>query len=250
VLVRLSALGWLFCTLVAAGAPANTIEIQLPPGVASETFFARYVLTGGDVGNWIEPRVGVSSYFIDTTVHGRPATGIELVLYSPGCEVQTSDLALSTSINRRYAFVCKPVPNTSIAGQITHPALLRGRDVELEARYVVRFAAADFIVTVPVGKANALPPDGHFNLTVPDLSPGELQVWAIDKATDTAMALLEPVVPDPLRTRMGGLKMQDAYTAEIVFTPCVVDPSLLRDRFGFMPRPESGEPCRLPPAAI
>ncbi len=54
------------------------VEIKLPPAVASESFFVRYVLAGEDFGAWVQPLIGVSSYVISTVLDCQPATGIRL----------------------------------------------------------------------------------------------------------------------------------------------------------------------------
>ncbi|HTB20680.1 MAG TPA: hypothetical protein VK708_21300, partial [Bryobacteraceae bacterium] len=50
---------------------SHYIEIKLSPGIISERVFIRYLLTGDDFGDWVQPRPGVTSYFISTT--HRPA---------------------------------------------------------------------------------------------------------------------------------------------------------------------------------
>src|SRR5712671_6332175 len=79
--------------------PSHYVEIKLPPGVISEGFFVRYALAGESFGGWVPPLSGVSSYFIDTTLKGRQATGIKAILKAPGCAIQTLDLPLSGSNN-------------------------------------------------------------------------------------------------------------------------------------------------------
>ena len=257
--------GFLARLLLAAGAcfgqtPGHYVEIKLPPEVPSQTFFVRYVLVGQDFGGWVEPRSGVSSYVIGTMLGGRPATGIKAILYAPSCAIQTLDLRLSESNNPQYSFVCHPVPSISIAGALLRDDRLLKPGVQLEARYAARWAQSflglrDVILTsIPVGDASNVAVDGRFRIVIPDLSqdplaaapdhPGEIQIWAKDKTSESIVGQLIVRAPQALKTRMGGLKVQNKYPAEIVFAPCGVDgSSYFHDRMGFAIRGEPNNAC-------
>jgi hypothetical protein len=84
--------------------PSHYFEIDLPPGVASESVFIRYVLAGEKFGGWTQPRSGLSSYIIGTMVGALPATGIKAIVYAPGCAIQTLDARLSSSGSVQYAY--------------------------------------------------------------------------------------------------------------------------------------------------
>jgi len=73
-------------------ASSHYLEIKFSREVISESVFGRYLLDGKDFGGWIQPRPGVSSYFISTTHEGRSATRIKALLYAPGCAIETLDL--------------------------------------------------------------------------------------------------------------------------------------------------------------
>src|ERR1700693_3041660 len=90
-------------------APSRYLEINLPPEVISEGVFVRYRLSEDELGGWILPHPGVSSYIISTTHEGLPATRIKAILYAPGCAIQTLDLPHSGSDTQRYLFVRRPL---------------------------------------------------------------------------------------------------------------------------------------------
>lgn len=238
--------------------PARHVEIRIPPGVKSETLFIRYVLTGEDFGGWVQPVSGVSSYVMSTTRDSGPATGMKAILYAPGCAIQTLDLALNDSINRRYTFICLPLSEVSIEGALVPSSRLYGQEVQLQARYVVRWASAflglaDRIATnIPVGNVVQLPTDGHFRLVIPDLSqdplagspdrPGELQIWAKDKFSDVLVTQLRPLRPPFIKTQLGGLRVQKDYPFNIAF--CTFkNESSRRLAEGFAIRPAKGDVC-------
>jgi len=239
--------------------PSHHIEIKLAPAIISERVFIRYMLAGDDFGDWVQPRPGVSSYFISTTHEGRQATRIKALLYAPGCAIQTLDLSVSASTNPQYSFICQPLPNISIAGTLTGMDRLYNRDVKLQARYVARWAESFFelgphiLTAVPVGEAASVSPDGRFRLSVPDFSqdvlvgapnlPGELQIWAIDKTSNQIVAELILSRPESLKTRMAGLKIQSEYPPELIFGFCAADYRRPHDAFGFAFRQDDTLAC-------
>jgi hypothetical protein len=235
---------------------SHYIEIKLPSVITSEHVFIRYLLAGDDFGDWVQPRPGVSSYFISTARAGRQATRIKALLYAPGCAIQTMDLPVSAST---YSFLCQPLPNISIAGTLTSIDHLYHRDLKIQGRYIARWAASffdldpDIITAVPVGEAANVSPGGHFRLTVPDFSqdplagspqlPGELQIWAIDKPSNQIVAELILTQPESLKTRMAGLKIQSEYPPELIFGFCAADYRRPHDAFGFAFRQDDTLTC-------
>ncbi len=141
--------------------PSHYIEISLPPGVASEGVFIRYVLAGEKFGGWTQPRSGLSSYIIGTVVGVLPATGIKAIVYAPGCTIQTLDVRLSVSRNEQYPYLCKPLGSVSIAGRLTQPDSLTKHDARLQARYIAQWAhsflglADDSVLVIPIGDSTA-----------------------------------------------------------------------------------------------
>jgi hypothetical protein len=221
--------------------------------------FAIYTLAGQKSPAWVQARPGVSSYVISTNFEGRPATRIKALLYVPGCAIQTLDLPLSGSTSQRYSFVCRPLQNAWIAGTLTKPERLYGREVKLQVKYIARWAQSflglddGMIPAIPVGNVTQLSADGRFRLSVPDFSrdplagapdhPGELQIWATDTTTGRVVAQLIPAGPPAAKTRMGGLKIESRYPPETVFAPCVSNSAQVRDAEGFALRPDPADAC-------
>jgi hypothetical protein len=239
--------------------PSHYVEIVLPAGVASENLFVRYVLAGDDLGGWIQPVSGVSSYLINTVQHGFPATGIKAVVYAPGCGLQTFALSLAPSANPQYFFVCHSLRSAQIVGTMVRSDRLFGRGVKLQAKYIARWAPRflgvddRIVIAIPVGDS-VVPVNGRFSLTVPDFSAdplagapdhqGELQVWVKNPISESVLAQLTPASAGTLTARMGGLKIQREYPPEITFAPCIANPVPVRDRStGFTLRPGPGDWC-------
>jgi hypothetical protein len=259
------AAGSLLMLVLTAGAglsqiTAHYVAIDIPSDVSSESVFIRYILAGEELGGWVQARPGVSSYVIGTAREGQSATRIKAILYAPGCAILTLDLPLSNSSNPRYPFTCLTLTSLWITGKLTQTERLADREVKMQAKYIARWAhsflgtAADIPVTVPVGEIAYLSADNSFRISVPDLSrdpiagspdrPGELQIWAQDKATGEDIAQLTPRGSPTLKTRMGGLRIQSEYAPETVFAPCALElPSrVLLNREGFSIR-AFGDPC-------
>ena len=239
--------------------PAHYLEIKLPRGVISEKVFIRYLLSGEEFGGWVRPVPGVSSYFVGTTNLGRQATRIKALLYAPGCAIQILDLPVSESSNPQYNFACRPLPEVEITGTVPCKDRLIGRDVKLQAKYVARWAQSflelgdGIVTTIPIGDMVEVSAEGRFRLPAPDFSqdplagtpdhPGDLQIWAIDKANNTLVAQLVPTEPAAIKARMGGLKIRSEYPSETVFARCATNWRLRHGVFGFAVRQDACDEC-------
>ena len=242
---------------------AHSVEIQLPAGIASETVFIRYAMTGETLGGWVEPRAGVSSYVISTALASVISTalaspsvkGIKAVIYTPGCAFRTLDLTFSNAARERYAFVCEPLPTVGIAGKLSQPGALGAADVKVEARYIARWAGTflgldrNLVTVVRLGETQ-LAADGRFRISVPDLlqdplaSSGEVQIWS---KGDKEEQLIPVGKQAALSTRMAGLPVRAAYFseipfAEILFALCRSEGPVLHTSEGFAIRNSAG-PC-------
>jgi hypothetical protein len=200
--------------------PSHYIAIDLPEEVRSEGVFIRYVLAGEELGGWVQPRPGISAYIIGTG----SAAGIKAVLYAPGCAIQTLDIVLSNSSNPRFAFLCRQLGNVEIAGKLVQTERLGRHEVKVQAKYIGRWVQqflglGDIRVSIPVGDVADLSAHNRFRLTIPDFArdrPGEIRLWAKDKASGDDVAQLSP-----------GLKIQSAYPAETIFAPCAARGALV-----------------------
>jgi hypothetical protein len=239
--------------------PSHYIAIDLPSEVSSESVFIRYILAGEAIGGLVQPRPGVSAYIIGTARGDGSAAGIKAVLYAPGCAIQTLDVPRSDA-NPRYPYVCRRLGSVGIAGKVLQPERLTGHEVNVQARYIARWAQpflglGDILVSIPVGDVASLPADYRFKISVPDLASdplagapdhaGDIQIWARDKTSGDDVAQLLPGGSATFRTRMGGLKIQREYPAETIFTPCAAPRSLsLIRRDGFTIRTgDYKDPC-------
>jgi len=242
-----------------AGGAAAYVAIALPVGVRSETVFLRYVLDD-DFGGWLQPREGVSSYFISTNRQGTPANRFRALVYAPGCMIQTIDLPISRSTVPQVSFVCQPLPSVTLTGSLIKPVRLDGREVNMQVKYVARWAQRflgldESIVTdIPLGRTQQASANGAFALLVPDFSkdplagtadhPGEFQILGRDPGSGKIVALIIPTTQS-LRTRMGGLQIRKQYPETIEFAPCSGPHNGFQpyDEFGFTLRPDPSDPC-------
>jgi hypothetical protein len=231
--------------------PSHNVLIHLPPGVASENVFIRYVLAGEKFGGWVRPVSGASFYAIGTSVGAIPATGLKAIIYVPGCALRTVDMRVSTSKNEEYSFLCRPLQTIRINGRLIPSDPLYRHGVNLQAKYVARWAhsflglADDSVLVIPVGDVSDLSADGRFRISVPDLfrdpvaraadEAGELQIWAQGKIGQNLLAKLIPA-DLVIATRMGGLRIEREYPSEVVFAPCATMRSPLHDEECFAHR--------------
>jgi hypothetical protein len=204
-------------------------EIKLAPKVASENVFGRYLLTGpfGGFSGWLSQAKGIQSYRIETSVDGKPAARLKSILYAPGCELQTFDVALGERDS--FEFECRPMASVSLQGKLTKSEALLKRDVEIRVNYVPYWASNffelgdDLITTIPV--VTAVPDaDGRFQVNLPAFSPDPsasavFQFWARERSTGN---LLGELVPQESRSKFGGLQIEAGYPREMAFTSCAM----------------------------
>jgi hypothetical protein len=224
---------------------ASQVVIHLPPGVPSETVFIRYVRAGEKFGGWVPSRPGVASYAIDTSIGAIPATGLKAVIYAPGCAIQTVDLRLSGPKDEQYAFPCRPLPIVRIDGRLIEARSLRESGALIQARYIARWAHSflgltdDSVLVIPLGETESLSADGHFQISLPDLSndqlaqsaDGDLQFWARDKTGANLLAQLIAKGSTPL----GALEIAREYPPELIFSACGTNRAPIHDN-GFARR--------------
>ncbi len=201
--------------LLPVGAASQSFEIRLSGKVRSESVLVAYVLGADRPLSWVQPRAGVSSYAVGTNRAGR----IRAVIYAPGCAVQTLDVALPAS--SAYSFECRPVGQVRIEGTIRRMDRLYGREVEVQAKYIARWAG--MAVGIPVGDTARVAADGQFRVAAPDLPRDSLQIWARDRTSGEAIARLD---------RVG----QEEYV------PCAVN-APRHDAEGFALRPAPIDAC-------
>ena len=222
--------------------PAHYVRIHVPENVPPEKVFIRYILESEELGGVVDARPGVTDYLISTTRGDHAAALFKALLYAPGCAIQTLDMHLSDGSNPREDFVCRPVANATIAGRLTESQRLGQHRVRLQSMYVAPWAQSflgigSVQVSFPVGDAADVEADGHFRITVPVLrDDGEIQIRAKDRTSGEDVGQIVPAGTPDVRTRMGGLKIQAEYPAEMVFTPCGSGQPYLIDREGFARR--------------
>jgi hypothetical protein len=246
----------LFLVSICSAQPAAYVEIKLPVGVRSETTFVRYALDG-DFGGWVQPRPDISSYFISTKREGAAAARFRALVYAPGCAIQTVDLPVSGPAVPRYVFVCQPVPNVRLMGNLIKSDRLNAREISLDVKYVARWAAGflgigeDLTTDIPVGGTRYAADDGSFEISIPDFSedpmasasdPGEFQILTRDRTNGNILAQLVPTV-ESLRTSMRGLQIRKAYPDRVEFAACPDRGPHLHDALGFSIRPTAKDVC-------
>jgi hypothetical protein len=153
-----------------------TVTISLPEDIPSETVQIHYLMIGsfGGYGGFIEPKPNQTDYEIDASTQGKPSDSIKILVYATGCKFQTFDLELMQVPNPKVRFVCEPLPQIRIDGEIPS-ALMRHENAELNVRYIAFWASRFFgIADGPVIEfqvATTTPDlDGNFRVDIPDFS--------------------------------------------------------------------------------
>jgi hypothetical protein len=188
----------------------------------------------------VEPNV--SEYPINTTIDGKAASGIQLVVWVPGCETRTYSLNLEVaSFRHRFTYECATLPLVTLTGQIRPFGPIAGKPMEL----AIFFRASGeceffgwFDCMVPQILVGTVTPDadGAFRARVPDFESdpviaksksslrrsGEFWMLLRDPETLNHIVELEPEIED-FRVPGGALKVLPAYPSALVFVAKFAD---------------------------
>jgi len=212
-----------------------SISISFPSNIPSETVQIFYHTVGpfGGYGGSTEQRTGVHSYEITSSVEGKAANEIRLMVYAAGCEIQTFVVPLKDDSRVKKEFECQPARSVILSGQIVPGELVRDKNVELVVTYVAFWGQEFFgIIDGAVAEIRlaTVSPDanGTFQVELPvfsaDVTPSSsqprasLHVWLRDSKTWNPIASsLEPEVAE-LRSEDHDLRIRPDYPIGLKFT--------------------------------
>jgi len=206
----------------------------IPVDIPSETVQISYFLVGpfGGYGGYTEQRAGLHSYEISPLVEGKAATEIKMIVYAPGCEIQTFVLPLTENSRVKQEFECQRVATVKLSGQIVPTELVRENNAELVVNYMAYWAHGFFGIAdgfVTEFRLATVSPDtnGVFQVELPyfiaddEASPSRRRAgfWLMlrDSKTWNHIAFnLEPEVPD-LRLEEHSLRIRPYYPDGLKF---------------------------------
>src|SRR5579864_6108132 len=227
------------CWMTAQTPPlSRSLTIVLPPGIPSETTRITYALVGsfGSHGQTTEIAANETSYTIATSVDGKPADSVQIVVWAPGCETRTHSLDLRKSAIRRITYGCVPHPAVTLTGRIIPFEATRAKDAELAIFYRANWECVFFgwnDCMVPQFAVATVTPrsDGTFEAQLPDFTSdpvvaasagsrinGDFLLLLRDPKTLNHIAELEPELED-YRSIDGSLKSVSEYPSDLVFVP-------------------------------
>jgi hypothetical protein len=213
------------------------LTVILPPGVPSEKVHIGYVLGGrfGAHGDYVRPMADADSYSIPTSVEGKPAESIQMVVWAPGCETQTFTVTLRESAHNELQFECTTLRMVTLTGHIHPVDLIRRKPSEVAIWYLAEWECKFFgrvDCMVPQFEVATVQPDanGSFEVELPDFSSdsiagdakrwgaftGEFRVVLRETRTWNPIASLQTELTD-LRTPGWGLKIMSTYPSDLVF---------------------------------
>ena len=235
-----------------------SVSISLPPDMLSETVQISYFLIGpfGGHGGYATGRAGVHSYEIPALAEGKAATEIRMIVYAPGCEIQTFVIPLAGDSRVSQEFPCQRVETVKLSGHIVPDALVRDTNAELLVTYMAYWAhgfygIADGFVTGFHLATVSPDANGMFQVGLPyfrvdaEASSSEqrasFRLMLRDSKTGNHIASnLEPEKQE-LRLQEHGLRIRSQYPDDLIFT--AAEPFLkLTPIKGKVFRSDSGEP--------
>jgi hypothetical protein len=211
------------------------VLIDLPSFVPSETVSINYFLYGpfGAYGGFVTQEPGLHSYDIKSSVDGKAASEIRLLVYARGCEIRTFEIHLNERETIKREFDCRPLPTTTLSGQIVPRQLVVGKAAQLRIMYMAAWSHEFFgimdgpIVEIPL--ATATPDDtGMFETDIPDFdvdpatsawnTKPSLHLLLRDAKTWNIIAVgLEPDIEE-YRGNFGGLDIRSFYPSGLTFS--------------------------------
>jgi hypothetical protein len=212
-----------------------SVSVVLPANVPSETVQISYFLIGpfGGYGTYTKQQPGLHSYQISSSVEGKPAREIRMIVYASGCEIKTFVLPLKEDSRVKQDFDCQPAASVQLSGQIIPAELARRDNAELVVHYVAYWAHGFFGIgdgMVTKFQLATVSPDanGVFQVKLPYFcvatagsSPQPRATFRLslrDSKTWNHIAYnLEPEMSD-LRPRDHGLQILSHYPDGLKFT--------------------------------
>jgi len=248
---------WL-CAASAAQTPPPpvlpTITLTLPENVPSERVQIRFYLVGsfGGSGGYTNPQPGVHSYEIQTSKDGKAAIEAMIVVYAPGCKLQTFDLLLFGQTHLERAFVCEALGTVKLSGEIIPAQLVQDGKAQVHVSYMAAWASRMFAMldsfTTEFDVGNApVARDGAFQMDLPDFYADPVIPSSRDAASFRLTLLglnsgkvisvnLEPQATD-LQMPSGHLPILPSYPGRLLFTATPVQsPGSRTGSSGEMPK--------------
>jgi hypothetical protein len=213
----------------------SSVSVLLPANIPSEAVQISYFLVGpfGGQGGQTEQREGLNSYEISAIVEGKAATEIRMIVYAPGCEIQTFVLPLTENSRVKQEFECQSAATVRLSGQIVPTELVRENNAELVVNYMAYWAHGFFGIAdgfVTEFRLATVSPDanGVFQVELPyfsaddEASPSRQRAgfWLMlrDPKTWNPIAFnLKPEVPE-LRLEEHSLRIRSHYPDGLKFT--------------------------------
>src|SRR6185369_6396551 len=120
-------------------AQTPVITLDLPQGIPSDKVQVQYFMAGpfGGYGNFIRPTANLSRYMIPAAVDGKPASGIKIFVYMPGCEFVIFDLVVQGDSEK--SVVCDPLGTVPLHGKIVPASAAKGKEAEVSVVYLAEW---------------------------------------------------------------------------------------------------------------
>lgn len=211
-----------------------SVSISLPSNVPSEMVQIFYHMVGpfGGSGGQIGQKADLHSYHISTSVDGKAATEIKMIIYAQGCEIEAFVVPLEEGSRVKKEFECQPVRRVTLSGQIVPNDLILDKNAELVINYLASWSHAFFGITdgpVAVIRLATVIPDasGMFQVDLPEFreesipsasrTKASLRLMLRDSKTWNPIAHnLEPELAE-LRSEDHGLRIRPDYPSGLKF---------------------------------
>ena len=237
-------------------------DLDIDFGTPTARVWGRYVVSDKTTvrAGWINPQDGEHTYAI-TRLSASNTSHVRGIVYSPGCVLQTFDIAIQELRSYQYSLRCEPVSQIEIHGSIPQLGRLYDYGVRIEANYVADWAP-DFLQIRrrhhhgdPVRRCGNPRRSKYFRLPIPDLaqdklagSPirgGEIRIFIRNQKSGQIVDQWRFTSKDPKLRRRSLEVFPSALLnrSSGLFTFCPARSVFAHDQFGFALRPEIEPAC-------
>jgi len=213
-----------FFAAAQTGGSDSIFTILVAPPTSAKDVQVRYLLTDDSGSHRFSTRSHAASdkVIVQNGPEGGSAMSLRAIVYAPGCQFGTIEIADLAAGNRQGDFACKTLGKTQLRGRTTISGFAQ-KDLQVEAFYVIGWAGQFFEIpggaVSPISVATgSVQPDGSFTVDLPDFPSDPL--WAslsnnatlmfvlVDKTSGQRLATLSP--PEDLSSA-GSLKIASTY---------------------------------------
>src|SRR5215471_21729431 len=187
--IAFSALFFSLSLTAQTGGSDSIFTILVAPPASAKDVQLRYLLTD-DSGSHrfaTKSHAAGDKVIVQNGPEGGSARSLRAIIYAPGCQFGTIEIADLAAGSRQGDFACKTLGKTELHGRTDISGFVQ-KELQVEAFYVIGWAGQFFEIpggaVSPISVATgSVQPDGSFTMDLPDFPSDPLWASLSNKAT-------------------------------------------------------------------